>query len=209
MPLSRVKQREDVFYRLFKEFSTKILEAGETYSKLVHDYPDSAYQISLLKDYEVAGDNCVRSIFTELNTSFITPFDREDISELALALDDIVDGMNGVVRRFDLFNVHEIREESAQMAELTVRCVHEVRAAIELLPDYKKDERVMQHAIMVSAIEDEGDTVYENALRRLFLDEENGRTTTAWLRLFDRMESVFDACDHVACIVRSVVMKSA
>ena len=145
----------------------------------------------------------------ELYKAFITPFDREDISELALALDDIVDGMNGVVRRFDLFNVHEIREESAQMAELTVRCVHEVRAAIELLPDYKKDERVMQHAIMVSAIEDEGDTVYENALRRLFLDEENGRTTTAWLRLFDRMESVFDACDHVACIVRSVVMKSA
>ena len=100
MPLSRVKQREDVFYRLFKEFSTKILEAGETYSKLVHDYPDSAYQISLLKDYEVAGDNCVRSIFTELNTSFITPFDREDIAAIAREMDEVIDNMEGVSARF-------------------------------------------------------------------------------------------------------------
>ena len=206
--MARMK-KEDAFYTMLKQLVATIEDAAVEYERVVAGYPETISSTPQIKAYETECDEQVKKIMEELYKAFITPFDREDISELALALDDIVDGMNGVVRRFDLFNVHEIREESAQMAELTVRCVREVRAAIEFLPDYKKDERVMQHAIMVSAIEDEGDTVYENALRRLFLDEENGRTTTAWLRLFDRMESVFDACDHVACIVRSVVMKSA
>ena len=206
--MARMK-KEDAFYTMLKQLVATIEDAAVEYERVIAGYPETISSTPQIKVYETECDEQVKKIMEELYKAFITPFDREDISELALALDDIVDGMNGVVRRFDLFNVHEIREESAQMAELTVRCVREVRAAIELLPDYKKDERVMQHAIMVSAIEDEGDTVYENALRRLFLDEENGRTTTAWLRLCDRMESVFDACDHVACIVRSVVMKSA
>ena len=62
---------------------------------------------------------------------------------------------------------------------------------------------------MISDIEDEGDVVYNGGVRRLFHDEENGRTTVTWLRLFDRMESCIDACDHTAKVVRTVVMKSA
>jgi uncharacterized protein Yka (UPF0111/DUF47 family) len=144
-----------------------------------------------------------------LYTSFITPFEREDISNLAIALDDIVDDMNGVVIRLDLFNIQEMRDEGPQMAELTLRCVREVREMIQLLPNYKKDRRVMEHASVISKIEDEGDTVYENALRRLFREPDDGHKAVSWLREFDRMEGTLDACDRVAYIVRGVVMKSA
>ena len=160
--MARMK-KEDAFYTMLKQLVATIEDAAVEYERVIAGYPETISSTPQIKVYETECDEQVKKIMEELYKAFITPFDREDISELALALDDIVDGMNGVVRRFD----------------------------------------------MGSAIEDEGDTVYENALRRLFLDEENGRTTTAWLRLFDRMESVFDACDHVACIVRSVVMKSA
>jgi uncharacterized protein Yka (UPF0111/DUF47 family) len=151
----------------------------------------------------------VKQIMERLYTSFITPFEREDISNLAIALDDIVDDMNGVVIRLDLFNIQEMRDEGPQMAELTLRCVREVREMIQLLPNYKKDRRVMEHASVISKIEDEGDTVYENALRRLFREPDDGHKAVSWLREFDRMEGTLDACDRVAYIVRGVVMKSA
>ena len=80
---------------------------------------------------------------------------------------------------------------------------------IDRLPNFKSDRTVMDKAIMISSIEDEGDIVYSTALRRLFRDEENGRTSVTWLRLFDRMELCLDACDKSAGVVRSVVMKSA
>lgn len=206
--MARIK-KEDIFYTLLKEFADKLLEAAEEYKNIVCNYPDSFSRVPQMKVYENECDAEVRRIMEKLYTSFITPFEREDISELTVALDDIADDMNGVVTRLDLFNIQEMREEGPQMAELTLRCVQEVREMIHLLPNYKKDRRVMEHAAVISKIEDEGDTVYENALRRLFREKDNGRNAVSWLREFDRMEGTLDACDRVAYIVRGVVMKSA
>jgi uncharacterized protein Yka (UPF0111/DUF47 family) len=206
--MARIK-KEDIFYTLLKEFSDKILEAAEEYTNIVCNYPDSFSRVPQMKVYENECDAEVKQIMERLYTSFITPFEREDISNLAIALDDIVDDMNGVVIRLDLFNIQEMRDEGPQMAELTLRCVREVREMIQLLPNYKKDRRVMEHASVISKIEDEGDTVYENALRRLFREPDDGRKAVSWLREFDRMEGTLDACDRVAYIVRGVVMKSA
>lgn len=202
-------KKEDIFYTLLKDFSDKIVEAAEEYTYVIGNYPESFAHIPQMKVYESECDEKVKNIMKELYASFITPFDREDIQDLALALDDIVDDMNGVVQRLDYFNIHEIREEAPQLAELTLRCVREVREMIYHLPNYKKDPEVMAHASMIGNIEDEGDAVYGTGLRRLFRDEENGRTSVTWLRLFDRMETCLDMCDKVASVVRRVVMKSA
>ena len=162
-----------------------------------------------MKLYERECDEKVQRIMKELYTSFVTPFEREDISDLALGLDDIVDGMNSVSERLDLFNVEEFRKEGAQLAELTLRACITVKEMLDHLADYKKDPIVMEKAIAVGHVEDEGDLVYHNALSRLFRDEMAGRETVAWLRIFDCMEQVLDSCDKAAGIVRSVVMKNA
>lgn len=206
--MARAK-KEDVFYTLLKDLAGKLVEASDAYVSLIEGYPKTFSDIPTLKVFESECDAKVKRIMEELYSSFITPFDRQDISELALAMDDIMDYMNGVALRLDLFNIHEMRNEGVQMAKLTRRCVYEVREMIEHLPNYKSDPEVMQHANMVSTIEDEGDVVYNSGMRRLFHDEENGRVSAAWMRLFDRMEGCLDACDHSAKVVRTVVMKSA
>lgn len=206
--MARIK-KEDVFYTQLKELAAKIEEASAVYERIVTDFPESSSSIPQMKVYEDECDEKVGAIMNGLYKAFITPIDREDISDLAMGLDDIMDGMNGVSRRLDLFNVGGTREEAVQMAELTTRCVREVRETVDRLPNYKHDETVLEHAKTVTKIEDQGDIVYENALRRLFADEENGRTTAAWLRLFDRMEGVLDACDRAAGVIRAVVLKSA
>jgi uncharacterized protein Yka (UPF0111/DUF47 family) len=201
--------KEDIFYTLLKQFADELLEAAEAYRDIVCGYPDTFARIPQMKVMETDCDERVKTIMSELYTSFITPFEREDISDLALALDDVIDCMNGVTKRLDLFNIHETRDEAPQLAELTLACVKEVHELIYLLPNYKKEPRVLELASKISNIEDEAGTVYEAALRRLFREDEKGRVTVAWLRLLDRMESTMHACDHVAAIVRGVVLKSA
>ncbi|WP_072500240.1 DUF47 domain-containing protein, partial [Olsenella phocaeensis] len=158
-------------------------------------------------------DEHVRKIMKELYASFITPFDRNDISDLALKMDDIVDYIEGVCTGLDLFNMSGTRVEARQMAELTLQAVKELCVMFDHLSDYKSDSVVMEKAIAVGNIEDEGDNVYEQGLRNLFhddtLDEARRGHVVGWMRVFDRMEGCLDACDAAAGVVRSVIMKSA
>ena len=202
-------KKEDVFYTLLKELAEDLVEAGEEYVAIMREYPDSLARIPRMALYETRADEHVRDIMTRLLTSFITPFDREDIGELALAMDDVVDNMEAITLRLDLFNVQEMRVEAIEMAELTLMAVRDMREMIERLPDYKRDSKVMEMSIAVGHVEDGGDTVYENALRKLFREEETGgKESLAWLRVFDRQEHCLDACDHAAGVVRNVVLKS-
>ena len=207
--MPRIK-KEDEFYTMLKEVASDVVEAGEAYFEIVSNWPESRPRLARMAMYESNTDEHVRSIMTKLYSSFITPFDRGDISDLALAMDDVVDLMEGVTLRLDLFNVKALRPEAREMADLTRLAIRHMRDMIELLPNYKRDEKVMEMAIAVGHVEDGGDAVYENALRRLFLeDETGGKESLAWLRIFDRMEDCLDACDHAAHVVRNVVMKSS
>jgi len=210
--MARIK-KEDPFYTLFKQFAAEIKATGEDYVKFVEGYPGSIAMIPVMKLHEARSDEFVRKIMKELYTSFITPFDRDDISNLALRLDDIVDYMEGVCTGLDLFNMSGTRVEARQMAGLALEAAKELVEMFDHLPDYKNDPVVMEKAIAVGNIEDEGDEVYEQGLRLLFhddtLDEARRGHVVGWMRVFDRMEGCLDACDHAAGVVRSVVMKSA
>ncbi len=207
--MPRVK-KEDIYYTLLKQLAAVLVDAGEEYVTIMSGYPETFTRLPRMKMLETRADETVREIMTRLYTSFITPFDREDIGELALAMDDVVDHMEAATIRLDLFNVRDMRPEAVELAELTLKAVEEMQEMIDHLPDYKRDEMLMKKAIAVGQVEDGGDEVYENALRVLFReDETRGKESLAWLRLFDRMEHVLDACDHAAGVVRNVVLKSA
>ena len=202
-------KKEDPFYTLIKDFSKVTDDAVEEYVAIVNGYPETASRIPKMKIYESAGDEICKNIMDKLYTSFITPFDREDIADLALAIDDVLDELNGVTVRLDLFNASETRVEAKQMAELTRSAMHEMSDMLNRLPDYKNDPTVRDKARAIGAIEDEGDTVYQTALYRLFHEKASGRESLVWLRLFDRMENALNAISQVAKIVRRVVIKSA
>jgi len=207
--MARIK-KEDIFYTLLKQLAQVLVRAGEEYVSIMSGYPDTFARLPRMKMIEEEADDCVREIMERLYTSFITPFDREDISDLALAMDDVVDYMEAVVLRLDLFFIQQMRPEGVELANLTLEAVKCMQGMIEALPNYKTDDTVMKKSIEVGHVEDGGDTVYENALRTLFREEDTrGKESLAWLRLFDRMEHCLDACDKAAGVVRNVVMKSS
>ena len=162
-----------------------------------------------MKDYENVCDDQAKKIFMELSNSFITPFDREDISALTKRMDDIVDFMEAAASRLDLFAVEEMRPEAQRLAQITVQAVGELAKILDRLPNFKKDHTVMELALGVDVIEDEGDAVYKTALADLFREDVPTIEIMKWSRIFDRMELAIDACEHACDIVQGVVMKNA
>ena len=116
--MSRVSRKEDAFFLMFQEFSKMTSEASELFLEIVENYDKLSYRIPEIKEFETRGDEMVNKIITTLNSSFITPFDREDISALALKMDDIVDGLENVSARFKLYDIDEMRSEAIEMAKL-------------------------------------------------------------------------------------------
>ena len=197
--MSRVKRKEDVFYGLFREYGEKLVLVGEVYQRIFHEYPSSRVLVPSMKEYENVCDEQARKIFMELSSSFITPFDREDISVLTKRLDDVVDYMEAGASRLDLF----------ALADITVKAIHQVAEVLDRLPSFKKDHSVMELALAVDVTEDEGDAVYKNALADLFRGDVPTLEIMKWSRVYDRMELALNACEHACDIVQGVIMKNA
>lgn len=207
--MSRVKRKEDVFYRLFREYAEKIVTASELYMRIFREYPTSKALISGMKDYENICDEQAKKIFIELGNSFITPFDREDIGALVKRMDDVVDYMEAAASRLDLFAVERMRPEAVRLAEITLQAVAELHKIMDRMSNFKKDSSVMELALGVDVIEDEGDAVYKTALADLFREDVPTLEIMKWSRVLDRMELALDACEHACDIVQGVVMKNA
>jgi predicted phosphate transport protein (TIGR00153 family) len=144
-----------------------------------------------------------------LESSFITPFDREDINMLVRELDHIADGMDNAAARFELYDIDDMRPEAIQMSNLTLRACEELKDLFDHFENFKKDPVVREKMHTVGTIEDEGDAVSRQGLANIFREQTDAIEVLKWKSLIDTMESTVDSCKGVANVVRSVLMKNA
>lgn len=206
--MSRVSRKEDEFFVLFQEFSKMTAEASELFLEIVENYQKYSYRIPELREYEERGDEQVNKIMTTLNSSFITPFDREDISSLALKMDDIVDGLENVSARFKLYDIDEMRPEAITMAKLILEATLDLDHAFAKFPDFKKDASVLKETKAANDAEDKGDVTYRDALAAIFREDIHTIEVLKWKSLLDKMEETLDACKNVANEIQNVVVKN-
>lgn len=202
-------KKEDVFYTLLKNLAEVLVQAGEEYVYVMNAFPESVTRIPRMKMFETQADDIVRDIMTRLYTSFITPFDREDLSDLALELDNIVDGMEDVAIRYELYDVGNMISEADEMNQLIVSAINEICEVIDLLPNFKKDPTIRTHLKMVTELEDAGDIVYRNAMARVFAEHGDPIHVIKWKSLLDNTENTLNCCKSVANIVQGIIMKNA
>lgn len=207
--MSRVSRREDLFYEMFRDFGRKIATIGETYYRLVSDWDHNRHLVSEMATAESDCDRMAGSIYDELNRSFITPFDREDVGALTNFLDEIVDGMESVSLRFQLFDVDEMIPEALKMAEITRQATAEVADLMDYLPQFHHDPRVMEQVNKIRNCENDADVVYHNGLASLFKEGADPIFVMKWKSLLDKMEDTVDQCKNVCKVVQGVVMKNA
>lgn len=207
--MSRVSRKEDQFYERFHELAVDVCASSAVYAEVAAHFPEMNYRISEIKEYETRCDTRVKETLTLLETSFITPFDREDIAALVRMLDEVADGMEGVSARWNLYDIDEMRPEAIRMAELTREaCIH-LEELFARFKNFKHDPEITERVTAVGRLEDEGDIVSRNGLATIFREKTDAVEVIKWKSLLEYMEDTLDACKGVVNIVRAVVIKNA
>ena len=204
-----VKKKENEFYLLLEEFAGKIVKAGEAFYDLVSNYEDIENKVADVKTLETECDMQAHKILTALNASCITPCDREDIYSITKEMDDIVDSIEEVANRFIVFDVNKLKPESFAMATYIMQAIRELEVMFKHLPEAQKNSIVREQIIEVNRIENDGDVLYRDALKKLFREEKDPIELIKWKHLYEQLETSLDSCENVANIVEGVIMKYA
>jgi uncharacterized protein len=209
MSIFRVSKSEAVYYDLFINFANKAYYAAQLLDELINDYTDIQTKVEKISCQEHECDKFVHEIMHKLNTSFVTPLDREDIERIGHVMDNVVDGIEAAAQCFTMYNVTTIKEEAKEMSKLIVRCTAELQMLMVELKRMKKSKTLQKLIIEINSIENEGDDIYRNALYALFQKEAEAKEIIKWKDMFELLENTIDACEDVANIVEGVVMKNA
>jgi uncharacterized protein Yka (UPF0111/DUF47 family) len=204
----KISQRAEEFFDLFVDSAENLRIAAGLLKDLIDDYTDVDLKAKRISDREHEGDEFTHAIIRRLNTSFITPMDREDIYQLATALDDVMDSVEAVS---ELFLLHAIEEPLPQMraqAEVLVRAAEQTEQALRLLPKMDRD-RLEPYWIEINTLENEGDKLYRHAVAELFSGEYRAMDVLRWKEVIENLEEALDGLENVANVVESVVLKHA
>ena len=196
---------EPKFFDLFETQAATVLEAARALQEMAHNYEHVAEKAQHIKELESRGDSITHSIIDNLNRTFITPFDREDIHALASALDDVLDNIEGVSSRFALFRIEKITPETVHLISIIEKACGAIHEAVRHLRDFK---RIHEYCVQINQLENEADHISRASTARLFEDAADFRELIKWKELYGRLEATTDDCEDVANILEGIVVKN-
>ncbi len=205
----RITRKEEIFFDMFVETADNACKAAEMLEELMVNYVNVKEKVGAIEEAEHACDKQVHKILEQLNKSFITPIDREDIYLIAKELDNITDAIESTAHRFVMFNVKEVTPEAIQLAKLITESTKELKLLMAEVKDMKSSKVLAEKIVEVNRVEDDGDTVFRDAVSNLFSGKRETLDVIIWKEIYEYMENTLDACEDVANIVEGVVMKHA
>jgi len=205
----RLLPRQDTFFDMFEKQVDMVNDAAHRLHELVTDYKDVEDAAFKLRAMEHDADEVAHTIMNKLNMTFVTPLDREDIHELASALDDIMDFVEAAVDRMALYEVARPTDEAIKLCSILAQATEETVKAVYGLRDLKKPEIVREACVAINRLENEGDQANRVALSKLFQMHDDPIEALKWREIYDQIETAIDECEDVADIIESVMLKSA
>jgi predicted phosphate transport protein (TIGR00153 family) len=197
--------KETQYFALFAQLSSKLIEASDTLVEIMRSSDDNYESLSKrLKHIEHECDELTHAVTTKLNKSFITPFDREDIYTLSVALDDICDYMDAAARAVVMYNIHESDPTATKLAVIIQKLCHEIHAAVQMLEHAKG---MGPHLLEIQRLENEADDVYFRGMADLFKENPDPVRLIKWKELYEILENGTDRCESVGNIIESIVLK--
>jgi uncharacterized protein len=206
MRLNLVPRRQD-FFAVFAELGANAHATAELTRERFATFPDSVVDHGKVKDLEHEGDRLTAQLFMLMNTQYVTPFDREDIHDLARAVDDVVDYTERASDLLGLYRVEAPMEQAIEQCRLLVGATEHLSTA---LGNLRNLHDIQRHIAGIKAREDEGDRVVRDAVAALFEDEDiSPRLIIQWKDIFETLEDALDACDTAGHLISNIVVKNA
>ncbi|MFM8658698.1 MAG: DUF47 domain-containing protein [Candidatus Nitrosotenuis sp.] len=204
--LSWVKSNEKEILTILDNLAIKAKETAEQLVNLLANMDQAPKYQEEIKNLEKQADELTRSIFAELNKTFITPLDREDLQRIASKTDDIIDYIEGVAGRIKSYHVTSTPPYMLDIAKELLNAIKEVELLISRLKEVKADKSLIEHCRKISEIEHNIDELYRTAVGKLF--ESNDAVTIIKLKdIYESIESASDRCLDVADVIEDIVLK--
>jgi predicted phosphate transport protein (TIGR00153 family) len=203
--------REARFFALFDRHAELIVQGGRANAELVRGYADQGLRAGLIQrigDVERSADKVTYETVQLLHSTFITPFDRNDIHRLISGMDDILDLIQDSAESMILFDIQTLPPEAPQMARLLETCCEKVQAAVGLLSSMDNASRALALAQEIDALESEADAVTRTGISRLFREEQDVRQLIKHKNVYEYLENAIDKCQDVANIIEAVVVEN-
>jgi len=206
----RIFPREESYFDLLDEVVANLVDAARYLLDMVEDFVDPEMKAKRLVEAEHEGDRLTHAIYSRLNTTFITPFDREDIHDLAGQLDDVLDAIEAAADMLVLHKVTEPLDAVVEQVRLIDRAARATADGIRNLRGLKQDP-LRDYLININELEDAGDRLYRRARADLYnFDAEHpARYLLIWKDIVEQLEEALDHFEHVANTVETVIIKHA
>ena len=204
--------KEERFHELLARDTENLTRAVKLFSEIAHTarFEERRIKVVELKHLEHEGDMITKEVFNALNSSFITPFDPDDIRAIAIDLDDVLDYLEGTAQYLVILELHEAPEALQQFAEILVAMVEEIHRGTTLLWDLSNANEIQKCIVRISELENQADSLYNAVIADLF--KENGRDPIdimKWKEVYQGLEDACDQCKDYTHILGNVVVKNA
>lgn len=197
--------KEEAFFEMFKQAAHNVIEGSRLLKELMEDYTNAQQKIERIREVEHIGDGITHDIALRLNQTFLTPLDREDIHDLASALDDILDAVEAVAERFATYKITQPTDSAIRLADILYRASVAVGRGVDHIA--MSHEEVKEYSVQVNSLENEADRVSRDAISELFEKETNPIAVIKWKEIYETFEEGTDRCEDVANVIERIVLK--
>lgn len=205
------RKNEFNYFDGFIKLSEYCCNAAKMLDEILKDFNPNTLQEQMkhMHNIEHAADLEGHEITRRLAREFITPIEREDIVSLLREIDDITDCIEDVLLHMYMYNVKEIREDALRFSDLILKSCEELTATFEEFSNFRKSKEIHKKIIKINKLEEDGDNLYTESVRRLHMTSDNAIEIMTWTIAFNRLEKCCDACEEAANVVESIIMKNS
>ena len=210
--ISRLMPREGRFFNLFDSHAKLIVDGALALEDVLRNYEikkDREAGIKTIEDAEHAADRITHETVQLLHTTFVTPFDRDDIHRLISRMDDVLDLIQDTGESLVLYDIQKVTPEATQLAELLRRCAERVQSAVGLMASMADAPAILKICQEIDRLESDADKVMRGAISELFRNESDVRQVIKLKAVYESLESATDKCQDVANVIESVVLENA
>jgi predicted phosphate transport protein (TIGR00153 family) len=204
--LRRILPRETSFFQMFIQQAENVEAGAIAMVEMLDNFAEVASKADKVEDYEHIGDTITHAILRKLNQTFVTPFDREDIHELASKIDDVIDLVDAAATRIVTFRVRTLRPGVADLATTVRLAATQIVAAVKLLD---KGNGILDHCIEINRLENLADRQCRDLIVNLFEQEKDPVEIIKWKEIIETLEFAADKCEDVANVIETVTLKNA
>jgi uncharacterized protein len=194
------------FFDLFEEAGTNTVRAADLLDQLLRNWPENKELGRELLICEQEGDRITHDLIRKVNNTFVTPIDREDILTLASGLDDIVDFTEEAADYLNLYKIEAPMEQAQRLSHVLLQCTRQIA---EVMPRLRGFRDINHFVVEINRLENDGDRITREAIASLFDGGIDPMVVIRWKDIYERLEAAIDACERVAHILESVVIKNA